>query len=59
MHTRFDDRAARALLGPAGITPTSTAEALGAALAYAERANWGRTPLARDAVTTTEGQVAA
>jgi thioester reductase-like protein len=59
VHARFDDRAARALLRPAGIETTATSAALAAALAYAQRANWGRTPLVRDVATTTEGRVAA
>jgi thioester reductase-like protein len=59
VHTRFDDRAARVLLGPAGIEATPAPAALAAALAYAQRANWGRTPLARDAATNPEGRAAA
>ncbi len=59
VRTRFDDRAARALLEPAGIRPAAAAAALAAALAYAERANWGRTPLVRDRAADLLGRAAA
>ncbi len=59
VQTHFDDLEARAELHPAGIRPVATADALGAALAYAERANWGRAPLTRDRATETVGRAAA
>lgn len=59
VQTRFDDRAARAQLTPAGIAATPAVAALAAALTYAERADWGRTPLPRDRTTDLTGKVAA
>ena len=59
VQTRFDDRAARAQLHPAGITAAPAADALAAALAYAEHAGWGRTPLPRDRATELIGRAAA
>jgi nucleoside-diphosphate-sugar epimerase len=59
VQTRFDDRRARMELHPAGIEPAATSPALAAALAYAERANWGRTPLPRDRAPDLLGKAAA
>jgi len=59
VHTRFDDRRARRELHPAGIDPAPAAAAISAALAYAERANWGRNPLTRDQATEPLGRAAA
>lgn len=59
VHARFDDRVARALLGPVGIAPTPPAAALRAALGYAEQADWGRTPLRREAVTAPVRELAS
>jgi len=47
--TRFDDRRARELLGPAGIETASLADSFSTIVAYAERAKWGKRALAREA----------
>ena len=59
VQARFDDRQARMELHPAGINAAPTARALAAALAYAEHAGWGRTPLPRDRATDLLGKAAA
>jgi long-chain acyl-CoA synthetase len=45
--TRFDDRRARELLGPAGIASGPLENYFPAILDYARRARWGKTPLTR------------
>ena len=59
VRARFDDRAARAQFALAGIRAAPAADALAAALAYAERTGWGRTPLTRDQATELLGRAAA
>lgn len=47
MRVSYDDAAARARLGPAGITAPPLETYLPRLIAYASRAGWGRTPLTR------------
>lgn len=59
VQAHFDDHAARAQLRLAQIEAAPADEALAAALAYAERADWGRTPLPRDRAADHTGRAAA
>jgi thioester reductase-like protein len=47
LRMRFDDRRARELLEPAGITATPIAEHFDTMIDFAERARWGRRPVTR------------
>ena len=55
---RFDDRAARELLGPLGIRATPIRECFDTLMDFAEAARWGREPIARS-LTAGSSQPAA
>jgi thioester reductase-like protein len=48
MRVVFDDSRARAVLGPAGITPPRLADCFGRLIDYAEAARWGKRSMTRE-----------
>jgi thioester reductase-like protein len=49
VESTFDDRRARAVLGPAGLRPTPLSQCFSALMDFADAARWGKKPIGREA----------